>query len=81
VPLEETNIVLVDETLLAEAEGWIESCEQCSESSESAEYSFDQILDSVTGCDPAQTDYLMYRVARCPRCYSDITEKTLVRPV
>ena len=75
--LEGANLFLIDEPLLREAEEWIGSCEQCSER---AEYSFDQLLDSLTGCDPTQTEYLMLREAQCPRCQSHINEKTLISP-
>ena len=78
VPIEETNVVLVTEELLSEAEQWIGSCEHCYEH---CEHSFDQILDALTECDPTNTDYLMCREAKCPRCQSGVTEKTLVTPV
>jgi hypothetical protein len=74
---EAADLVLINEDLLREAEEWIGACERCSEH---AEYSFDQILDSLTGCDPRKTDYLMQRGAKCPRCCGEITEKTLVSP-
>jgi len=77
VPIEETNVVLVNEELLSEAEEWIGSCEHCYEH---CEHSFDQILDALTECDPTTTDYLMCREAKCPRCHSSVTEKTLVSP-
>jgi len=77
-PIEETNVVLVHEDLLAEAEQWIASCEHCDEH---CEHSFDQIIDVLTECDPTNTDYLMCREATCPRCHSAVTEKTLVSPV
>jgi predicted Zn-ribbon and HTH transcriptional regulator len=78
IPIEETNVVLVDEDLVSEAEGWIASCEHCFED---CEHSFDQILDSLTTCDPTSTEYLMRREATCPRCQSSVTEKTLVNPL
>jgi hypothetical protein len=78
VPIEETNVVLVDEELLTEAEEWIAACEQCDQNSE---YSFDQILDSLTKCDPSNTDYVMCREAKCPRCHGVVTEKSLVSPI
>jgi hypothetical protein len=78
VPIEETNIVLVDEDLLSEAEEWIGFCEHCNEE---CEHSFDQILDALTECDPTNTDYLMCREARCSRCHNPVTEKTLVSPI
>jgi hypothetical protein len=77
VPIEETNVVLVHEDLLTEAEQWIACCEHCYER---CEHSFDQILDALTECDPANTEYLMCREAKCPRCHNSVTEKTLVSP-
>lgn len=76
--LDEVDLFFVEEPLLAEAQEWIASCELCSEL---AEFSFDQILDSLTGCDPAVTEYLLCRVAVCPNCRRDVTEKTLVCPI
>jgi hypothetical protein len=73
---EHTDVLLIDEPRLREAEEWISSCEQCS--SQTAQYSFDQILDSLTGSDPTKTEYLLCREAICPRCHSRITEKTLI---
>ena len=78
-PLEQTDIVMIDEEILSEAEHFVEGCECCC--SESAEYAFDQILDSLTGCDPTKTDYIMTRPAKCPRCHNEVTEKSLVLPV
>ena len=78
IPIEETNVVLIHEDVLSEAEGWIASCEHCDED---CEHSFDQILDSLTACDPTSTEYFMCREAACPRCQSSVTEKTLVSPV
>lgn len=78
IPIEQTNIVLVGEDLLSEAEEWIANCEHCYED---CEHSFDQILDNLTDCDPTNTEYFQCREARCPRCGSSVTEKTLVNPV
>jgi predicted Zn-ribbon and HTH transcriptional regulator len=75
--IEEADIVLVDSALLAEAEEWIAGCEHCSDQTE---YSFDQILDSLTGNDPTKTEYLLEREAKCPRCRSAVNEKSLVCP-
>jgi hypothetical protein len=59
-----------------EAELLIESCEQCNP--EGAEIPFDNILDRVTPSDPSVTDYILESPAKCPRCFRQITEKTLV---
>jgi len=73
--IEEINIVLVGETLLRRSERWVSGCEQCSEI---APITFDYLLDALTNYDPKKTEYLMCRVARCPSCLGEITEKTLV---
>jgi hypothetical protein len=75
---EQTHVFLIDEPFLREAEEWIDSCERCSP--QTSEYSFDQILDSLTGSDATQTEYLLCREAICPHCRSRVTEKTLVTP-
>ena len=74
-PLLETDVVLVDEAILGQAEKWISACEQCSNI---AELSFEELLDAITGCDPVTTDYLMCRTARCPSCNREVTEKSLI---
>jgi hypothetical protein len=72
---EETNVVLVDEAVLSEAQAHITGCEQCVPY---AEMTFDYILDAVTERDPASTEYVLRRPAKCPRCNEDVTEKTFV---
>jgi hypothetical protein len=72
---EETNVVLVDETVLVEAQAHITGCEQCVPY---AEITFDYILDAVTEHDPAVTEYVLCRAAKCPRCNEEVTEKTFV---
>src|SRR5215475_1158861 len=62
---EEQNIVLVEASVLRQAERLIESCEHCNP--EGAEIPFDNILDRVTGSDPSVTDYILEAPARCPR--------------
>jgi hypothetical protein len=74
---EEQNVVLVDAKTLAKAEELILGCEGCSP--EEAGLPFDNVLDRVTGNDPAVTDYVMVEcMARCPQCFREIAEKTLV---
>ena len=75
--LEDTNIVLVVESQLLEAQACIIACESCSDG---AEISFDYLLDAVSGCDPSATEYLMPHPVHCPRCFRKVTEKTLVVP-
>jgi hypothetical protein len=73
---EETDVVFVDEPTLLEAQVFISGCEHCEP--ERAEISFDQILDSITGCDPTVTEYVICRPACCSRCNHAVMEKTLV---
>jgi hypothetical protein len=72
---EALNIVLVDEGLVAQAEDFIDGCEACCDS---AELTFDYVFDALTGADPTNTEYLLSRPAKCPRCRRAVTEKTLV---
>ena len=74
---EGVHIVLLREDQLAEAEGFLASCEACSEF---GDVTFDYLLDAITGIDPSSTEYLLPRPAKCP-CGHAVTEKTLVSPV
>ena len=74
---EQQIVVLIDVTTLRNAERLIESCEHCNPD---AEIPFDAMLDRVTGSDPPVTDYILESPAKCPRCFRDIIEKTLVEP-
>jgi hypothetical protein len=58
--------VRIDPATVRLAESQISSCEACA--SDSAEIPFDYILDSLTGCDPETTDYVLAEPAHCPRC-------------
>ena len=71
---EEQKVVLVDATTLAKAEELIAGCEGCSP--DDAEVPFDNILDQVTGNDPAVTDYILREPAKCPGCKRAVLEKT-----
>jgi hypothetical protein len=75
---EEQIVVLVDAATLRKAEKLIESCEHCNPVW--AEIPFDWILDRITGSKPSVTDYILESPAKCPRCYREIMEKTLVEP-
>ena len=70
-----TNLVFVEETILMQAQSAVTGCGKCVPA---AEMTFDYILDAVTGCDPATTEYVLNRPAKCPRCMGKITEKTFV---
>jgi hypothetical protein len=72
---DDTNVVLIDQAMLDRAQASISGCEACAPS---AEITFDYILDAVTECDPTVTEYVMCRPAKCPCCFHEITEKTLV---
>ena len=56
----------MDAQTIRTAEGEIVSCEACSPVT--AEVPFDHILDSITGCDPKSTDYVLLEPAQCPAC-------------
>src|SRR5262245_2906678 len=75
-PWEDTQVVLVDAVILRQAERRIVSCESCNPVG--AEFSFDHLLDQVTGRDPRITDYVLAAPAQCPRCKGEVREKTLV---
>ena len=62
----DTKPVAVDAETLRQAEHLLDGCEACSP--ETAEVPFDNVLDSVTGCDPEFTDYVLSDSARCPKC-------------
>lgn len=70
------EIAFVEEPFVWDAEEFISGCEQCDEA---AAIPFDYLLDALTGCNPALTEYLMEQFAQCPRCLGAITEKTLVK--
>src|SRR5215471_1505868 len=61
-----TTPVPVDGQIIRTAEGEVVSCEACSP--DTAEVPFDHILDSITGCDPEATDYVLSEPALCPAC-------------
>jgi len=69
-------MVLVDEPTLAETEQWLSACEHCAGH---AAIAFVYLLDALMECEePALTEYVLSRPARCPRCFSDVSETTLV---
>jgi hypothetical protein len=61
-----TTPVLVDAQTARAAEGHVASCEACTP--DLAEVPFDYLLDSLTGCDPESTDYVLGEPAQCPAC-------------
>jgi hypothetical protein len=77
-PPEEQQIVLIQVAVLREAEKQIGSCERCNP--ERAQIPFDCIMDRLTVHDPATTDYILEKPAKCPRCGHDVVERTLIAP-
>ena len=62
--------VLIDGETIRSAERQIDSCEACTPAE--AEIPFDYILDSITGCEPEFTDYILEKPAHCPRCSGEV---------
>jgi len=62
--------VLVDEETVRQAERRIDSCEACAP--DDSEIPFDYVLDSITGCEPELTDYVLEKPAKCPRCSAEV---------
>jgi hypothetical protein len=73
--LSEIDIAFIDEPLVFDAEDFVSGCQHCDEA---AAIPFDYLLDALTGSDPSTTEYLMQRLGQCPRCFGEITEKSLV---
>jgi hypothetical protein len=71
----EVDIAFVDDPLVFGAENFVSGCYHCDER---ASLPFDYVLDAITGCDPRLTEYLMARLANCPRCNQKLNEKSLV---
>jgi hypothetical protein len=73
---EDLNIVLIDASMLHQAQRLIVGCETCTRY---AEIPFKCILDSVTDGDPTVTQYILIEgAALCPRCGRTLNEDTLV---
>jgi len=62
--------ILVDSDIVCRAEELVASCEACTPGV--ADIAFDNVLDSITGCDPECTDYVLREPARCPNCGNDM---------
>ena len=69
------NIIFIDEATLLEARNFISGCDHCAWTSE---MTFRQLLDVLTGSDPATTKYVVRGAAKCPSCHSAITEDTFI---
>ena len=61
-----TTPVLIHSPTARDAERQVASCEACTP--DLAEVPFDHLLDSMTGCDPESTDYVLEEPAQCPAC-------------
>ena len=48
------------------AEQRVASCEHCTP--EAADVPFDYVLDTLTGCEPETTDYILAKFGNCPSC-------------
>ncbi len=71
------TILALSSATIRRAQKAILSCESCNAD---AELPFDWILDEITGCKDSKTDYFLTEPVACPRCGSNIIEKTLVEP-
>ena len=69
------EVVTVGAAQIREAASRIDGCEHCR--LDEAEIPFDWILSEVTGRS-GMVDFLMTEPAKCPRCFREVTEKTLV---
>ena len=73
--MDDTDVILVDEAVLAEAACWITGCQRCTKG---AEMTFDYVLDAVVDSEDPNTEYVMCRPVHCPRCQREVTEKTFI---
>src|SRR5262249_55217974 len=73
-----TQVITIDAATIRAAVKHVESCAQCNP--EHAEIPFDWILDKVRGVQRSGTEYILEQPAKCPRCFWEIAEKTLVEP-
>ncbi len=65
-----TTPVPVNKDMIRAAEQQIAACENCGP--DLAEVPFELVLDSITGCDPESTDYVLTEPAHCPSCGAGI---------
>ena len=71
------KFVSITEAQLARAQAQIGSCEVCDPD---AEIPFDWLLGDLAN-EQGYVDYIIPQLARCPRCRSEVHEKTLVEVV
>ena len=72
--IQEIHVAFIDEPFILSAEDFLSGCYVCHED---AFIPFEYVLDAMTGTDPL-TEFLMYRLGKCPRCFGEVNEKTLV---
>ena len=68
-------LIAISKATLRRAQEHILACEACSTD---AEMPFDWVLDEVTGRRGSDVDYFLSEPVKCPRCFREVTEKTLV---
>lgn len=71
------KFVSITEGQLARAQAQIGSCEVCDPA---AEIPFDWLLGDLAN-EQGYVDYIIPQLARCPRCRSEVHEKTLVEVI
>lgn len=71
------TLIAVSKANLLRAQERILGCEACSPE---AEIPFDWLLDEVTGFRGSEVDYVLSEAAKCPKCFREVMEKTLVEP-
>jgi hypothetical protein len=70
-------VITVSQTSVIQAEHAIEACQQCSPASA---VSFARVLHSFRRYKAGEVDYILPVLARCPACFGEIDESTLVKP-
>jgi hypothetical protein len=71
----ETVLFTVSREVAEAAAALIGACENCDDE---ASLPFDVVLDQVMAFSGVHTDYFMPESPACPRCKSNLTEKTLI---
>jgi len=70
-------LVSVSQTAVTQAEHAIEACQYCFPL---AAIPFSRVLHSFRSHGDAHVEYILPVLARCPRCWGEIAEGTLVKP-
>ena len=69
-------LVTVSQAAVTEAEREIEACHRCSEQ---ADISFSRVLHSFRNYREHHVEYFLPVLAKCPTCWGDIDENTIVK--